>query len=429
MVDTSQNGWPLIPAYLDPRLGTLDAVSGRSNVLNGDVLEVFTAFCKDFAAEVMPIDREQSWGFAPRQIHGATTWSNHASGTAIDLNANTYPMFAHGYTDAQITAVHRLLARYPVVRWGGDFPPARVDEMHFEINVSPAELAKFVTTMKEPKMVDNNAVAAKALSYVGKAQYSGMCEMFTRTCFGFSAKYASALRAYNASLAKGGFHAGDMNPPPGVPVFWDITSGRNAQYDHDAVSVGGGYVVSTSAGPNKTIARIKISELTTKWGMKYRGWGEWYHDQRVYSPPATANPQPSTPATSDAEKDRNKVVQSVLKGLGYYNGHIDGIDGPMQKAAVVEYQTTQNANGAAGLVVDGYWGSKTDAWYNWVKDAQRALNAFKGVDIAVDGDYGNITKGRVWDVQSRNGLRKDGILGPIMVAWMQSKGSSIPSRP
>lgn len=125
---------------------------------------------------------------------------------------------------------------------------------------------------------------AWALSMVGKAELSGRCEQFTRTAFGFVGMYTSANLAYQGSVASGGFHHGDLAAPEGVPVFWDITSGVNAPYDHVAYSIGGGECVTTSAGPGSTIARIGLSTLTTLWGMTYRGWGEFYHNARVYDP-------------------------------------------------------------------------------------------------------------------------------------------------
>lgn len=130
-----------------------------------------------------------------------------------------------------------------------------------------------------------DVVVTKALAAVGKGQDSGMCERFTRSCFGFPARYASARLAYEASKKDGPVHK-DFNAPAGVPVFWDITTGTNAPYDHVAVSVGGGWCVSTSAGPNKAVARVRIDELTKRWGMTYLGWAEFYHGQRVYSSPA-----------------------------------------------------------------------------------------------------------------------------------------------
>lgn len=96
------------------------------------------------------------------------------------------------------------------------------------------------------------------------------------------------------------------------------------------------------------------------------------------------------------------------------------------------YQRTQNtAGGKAGLVVDRHWGRVTEDWYEWVRGAQRFLNAFRSdrAKLQVDGDYGRVTAAYVLNVQQRNGLYPDRHLGPVMVRWMRSHGSSIGHRP
>lgn len=75
------------------------------------------------------------WGYAERPIRGGRTLSNHASGTAIDLNATTLPMGVDPdqlLTRAQIDRCHEIeAATGNVVRWGGDW--SRPDAMHWEI--------------------------------------------------------------------------------------------------------------------------------------------------------------------------------------------------------------------------------------------------------------------------------------------------------
>ena len=141
---------------------------------------------------------------------------------------------------------------------------------------------------KEPQMsVNTAAVVKKAKDRIGKPGWSGWCEKFVRTAFGFSAKYPSAKVAYEASKKDGKIYK-DTNPPAGVPVFWDIPKGVNAPYDHVALSIGNGQVISTSVGANKTPAIIKISRLTQIWGMNYLGWATHYHGVEVYKKPATS---------------------------------------------------------------------------------------------------------------------------------------------
>lgn len=79
------------------------------------------------------------WGYAYRAIRGqedAGNLSNHASGTAVDLNASKHPLGKRAtFTDEQEITIRALTAKYGL-RWGGDYKN-RADEMHFEINLSP----------------------------------------------------------------------------------------------------------------------------------------------------------------------------------------------------------------------------------------------------------------------------------------------------
>lgn len=80
------------------------------------------------------------WGYAERTVRGSTdVLSNHASGTALDLNAPKHPLGVRNtFTPAQVAAIQEQLDRYEgAIRWGGDYT-TRADEMHFEINAPRA---------------------------------------------------------------------------------------------------------------------------------------------------------------------------------------------------------------------------------------------------------------------------------------------------
>lgn len=76
------------------------------------------------------------WGWAVRPVRGQTTgYSNHSSGTAIDLNATQHPIgvaVSHTYTASQRRRIMRRLRLYRgLITWGGVW--SRPDGMHFEI--------------------------------------------------------------------------------------------------------------------------------------------------------------------------------------------------------------------------------------------------------------------------------------------------------
>lgn len=78
------------------------------------------------------------WGWAVRPVRGQLTgYSNHASGSAEDLNATRHPRgvpIAKTFTPVQIRRIRRMLRIRTLgfVRWGGDYKTT-VDGMHFEI--------------------------------------------------------------------------------------------------------------------------------------------------------------------------------------------------------------------------------------------------------------------------------------------------------
>lgn len=143
---TSQNGWPVHTS--SSSLKVLPWITGR--VLPGDVYTIFDYLCRRFDAEVEPITVAHSWGWAYRPIRGSSDTSNHASATAIDLNAPAHPLGAvNTFTSAQRTALRAILRDLgDVVRWGGDYA-GRKDEMHLEINASAAALATVARSLTQ----------------------------------------------------------------------------------------------------------------------------------------------------------------------------------------------------------------------------------------------------------------------------------------
>lgn len=153
---TSQNGWTVIESGTDPRLVAIPKIVGR--VRAGDVATIFTYLNERFDAEVEDIDAgRDDWGWAYRAIRGQSSgYSNHASGTAEDLNATRHPLGKRGtFTAAQVTALRRILAALGgVVRWGGDYT-GRPDEMHFEIVGTAAQVATVAARIRAGQLVSN----------------------------------------------------------------------------------------------------------------------------------------------------------------------------------------------------------------------------------------------------------------------------------
>jgi hypothetical protein len=133
----SQNGWrandkTVVSSRVVP--GTQTKLTVRNGAPGDLLLEVAALYNRT----VENIDGTgDNWGYAERNIRGsATTVSNHASGTAIDLRATRHPLGTDprsNFTAAQIDAINRIIAAAGgMVRWGGSYT-GRKDGMHFEL--------------------------------------------------------------------------------------------------------------------------------------------------------------------------------------------------------------------------------------------------------------------------------------------------------
>ena len=132
--------------------------------------------------------------------------------------------------------------------------------------------------------------------------------------------------------------------------------------------------------------------------------------------------------------------QHQLRMLGFYHGKIDGIFGPLTKAAVISFQKCH------GLVPDGIIGPVTAAALHqaasgmgmgmamgdmgmalrrgsrghMVMMLQQSLQMHGYYHGAVDGIFGPMTEAAVIAFQSHHGLVPDGIVGPRTAAALMA---------
>jgi hypothetical protein len=179
LMATSQNGYPVLgkaQTRACPVPGTTLALRVRPGPCGDALVHVAARFNVLVEPIVGPV--YDDWGWAVRPIRGQTTgYSNHASGTAIDLNATTHPRGVHGtFSTAKVAAVRVILAELAdpvtgrrVIRWGGDYTaPSTIDTMHFEINANEAAVRRALATLsKEDDMQPlSDADAAKVAAAV-----------------------------------------------------------------------------------------------------------------------------------------------------------------------------------------------------------------------------------------------------------------------
>lgn len=148
----SQNGWSVITqSYV--RQWT---VGGRAIPVRRGV----AGFCLIhlawwFDARVEPlVPSYDDWGWALRRIGGTDLWSNHASGTAIDLNADAHPQGKwNTFSAADAEKIRERLARkyHGLIKWGGDFH-AIPDEMHYEIQGTYTEVTALARELADTEI-------------------------------------------------------------------------------------------------------------------------------------------------------------------------------------------------------------------------------------------------------------------------------------
>ena len=144
----SQNGWP---ASRNLNLTKVKVGKAQVSVLSGDVATIFAYLLGQFHAHVEPLKKATCGGFNYRVIEEGKDLSNHASGTAVDLNWGDHAMGKKNtFTDAQVAEIRKILNHLEgVIRWGGDYRN-RKDDMHFEIVADAKKVAKVAKKLVAP---------------------------------------------------------------------------------------------------------------------------------------------------------------------------------------------------------------------------------------------------------------------------------------
>jgi hypothetical protein len=141
-MSTTDNGWPASPS-LALRPLVIDGVGFVPGIVdNDDVATVLGYVLQQVADRVEKPVAGWCWGFAYREnVNSPNSLSRHSGGIAVDFNAPRHPNGAAlTFSLAQRTTIRAILAEVEnAVRWGGDFN-GTPDDMHFEIDATPAEL-------------------------------------------------------------------------------------------------------------------------------------------------------------------------------------------------------------------------------------------------------------------------------------------------
>lgn len=150
----SINGWPVIKSYGSKQLKS-GVVKGTKVkfTLRKEVLPLFLALAKEYNETIAPLDGkpQDDWSYNYRTSRYSSNWSNHSSGTAVDLNSakeGSQSLSNRKYWEKpdKAKAVKKLKRVYSIMNWGGDWSDKYYDPMHWELKAgtSVSDVARLI---------------------------------------------------------------------------------------------------------------------------------------------------------------------------------------------------------------------------------------------------------------------------------------------
>jgi hypothetical protein len=204
-------------------------------------------------------------------------------------------------------------------------------------------------------------------------RWKGLCLAFVRTCRGFPPtgifNANEAWRRTKRKRLRG-------TPPPGAPIYWAV-----GKHGHVALSAGNGRCYSNDIRRSGRIDLVPISEITRKWGARYRGWAEDYVGTTLPLGRATpggtggggggktvdlsrvivaAQRDPKRPqgGTTKGSVSHVRVVEVALQAEGLLSSRFSG-DGSFGTLTVKAYAKWQRRCGFTGKDANGIPGRKS----------------------------------------------------------------------
>ena len=150
----SQNGWPANADKNAIQVKNFQVPNtNRHFSCAEEVAPILIGFAAWYHKYIQKIDvgTYDDWGYNFATIPNQTDYSNHASGTAIDINATLHQWRApkSGFSKLQEIRI-RWRCRALGIRWGWDYLHGWKDPMHFEIIETPAQVKARIIRMKLP---------------------------------------------------------------------------------------------------------------------------------------------------------------------------------------------------------------------------------------------------------------------------------------
>lgn len=181
---TTENGWLALSnsTLQSKHLTIIEPVPGRKFRVRKEAAPLFNYFISRFHDLVEPIDRGvlDDWSFNYRPVRGGSRkLSNHASGTAVDLNSTEHPYRRpNTFEPHEVRLIEKILDECQgLLRWGGNYSRVK-DDMHFEVHPN--------ATMEQIKEFSGMPTIHRVGSRVVKNGDAGLDVAYIQTQLGFS---------------------------------------------------------------------------------------------------------------------------------------------------------------------------------------------------------------------------------------------------
>lgn len=178
----------------------------------------------------------------------------------------------------------------------------------------------------------------------------GQCLATVRKYYNVASKYGTASLSWQHAAHKN-MNQDGRDAPRGAPVWW---TGGSRGAGHTAISVGGGLCLTTDWARAGRIDYAHINEITSRWGLDYKGWTREVNDVTVWKP----TPPKATVALKNLKPGlRNDDVLQVKRALHHkgYSGFLVNSKkfGAGTRRAYAKYQRRLGYSGADANGIPG----------------------------------------------------------------------------
>ncbi|WP_198410830.1 hypothetical protein [Microbacterium halophytorum] len=168
-------------------------------------------------------------------------------------------------------------------------------------------------------MAADGAKAASILRNWGELAHHGACLYYVWQAYAQAGAAGLANGDYQTATAgwygSPGKHAGDRNPPAGVPVWWGPKAGSDA--GDVVISLGGGRVVATDYPKYGEVGVCTIDQREAQIGRPYFGWTETILGAPINYSTASAAGEIEEEDMPLSSEDVKRVAAEVIRTFPY----------------------------------------------------------------------------------------------------------------